>query len=674
MEYSLQHLNKIGSLRNLDLNTFIETLNLIGLEIDEVNIETKQLISDIKLLIKIPANRDDLLNETLFIEELSSIFLFQNVRVWENFQKKYFFLLKQNYSKYSNYSLKYINSDVPHYITYVVTIEKYKPKVIPSWISNKLKISSLNNLTLIDSLINLSLLEWGQNFNRFPDGLDLKVERLENKQTYKLKDNIYTLGKGTITLKNTKNEIISVLGIINESLNHDSFSIEANFYDIDKNLLLLNDVNTKLSYRHLRRSFLNNFKFAFQRLLTLIEIIAEGEINSNIYKTKPQIIELNSYQLLKIDKNSFKKFLNIDTYDEKIFEKNSLKIVCKTPESLYLRIPNSRKDLTREIDLIEEYCKFIGYKNFPEIFPEILTTKKIKTKTKKINFIKQFFLNADFNEVFSNSLISEQKLTKNSIILQNPLNSDLSLLRYSLIPNLIEILIKNIRFGIYSLPFFEIGRIYKNEDNKIIEEEYLSAIFPVKQLDFGQEIDFFIAKGFIENFLASFTNKNFVFETIDELNPYYHPNKFLKITENNKTVGYFGEIHPKYKKFLSFKQHIYLFEFNLDSLTSKNLKSNIKIYKEYSKYPLIIKDLSIIISKDINFYFLKDDILKEIKDLKNVNFFDIYFDENSSEKISLGIRLSFQSFTKTLINEAIEIEIEKIKILLNKNFNAQLKA
>lgn len=679
MEYSLQQLNKIGILKNLTLNNFIETLNLIGLEIDEVNVEnlTNYLsISDIKLIIKIPANREDLLNQTILVDELSNIFFFKTLKIWEKLQKKYFFLVKQKYFNYSTYSIVPIKSDIKNYLSYAIKIENYKEKKIPTWIQNKIKLESLEKTTFIQSLINLTILEWGQSFNTLnSNDLDLKIEYLQKEEKYSFRGENYFLNNGTIVLKNKTNQIISVLGIINPFFKDKTLLIEANFYDINKNILELNDVNTKLSYRYLRRHFLTNFKFAFQRLLTLIEIIGEASINPIIYKTENSNLELNSYLLLKMNINSFKKFLNIDNYDKEIFEKNGLKIVCKTPEALYFRIPDFRKDLTREIDLIEEYARFIGYKNFKEILPKVLPTKILKNKSKKISFIKQFFLNYNFNEVFTNSLVSGEKVNKNSIYIQNPLNFDLALLRTSLISNFMDIFYKNLKFGINNLKFFEIGRIYKKEENKFIEQEYLSTIFPIEftKNNLDSKLDFFVAKGFIENFLSSFTNKNFIFENLIEENEYYHPKKYLKIIDDNNVIGYFGEIHPKYKKLFSVKQNIYIFELNLDLITTKNLKSKIRIYKDYSKYPLITKDLSILIAKNINFYNLKDNIMKKINFLKSINFFDIYFDKNNSDKISLGIRLEFQSNTKTLINQDIETEIEKVTLFLKENFNAEFK-
>lgn len=676
MEYSLQHLNKKANLKNLTLANFVETLDLIGLEVDDIIFEkspSKSNLNDIKLDIKIPANREDLLNDTILIDEFATIFLFHVYKTWEELKSSYFFLLTQKYSEYSNYSVTPIVSDIPGIVTYGITLESFKEKQLPIWLKKKLPGDVEKNI--IEALIDLVVLEWGQNFNTLDSNLtNLKLERLKDEQNFLFNNEKYLLKKGSIILKSKGNDIISVLGIINKSFKNNKIFIESTFYDIDKNILDLNDVNTKVSFRYLRRTFLTSFKFSFQRLLSLIEIIAEGKISSNISKNIPENTEITFSRLLKIDRNSCKQYLNIDEYDLKIFEKSNLKFVCSTLNSLYFRIPDSRKDLVREIDLIEEYARFIGYKNFKEISPIILPFTILNNKNKKIEFIKQFFINANFNEVFTNSLESETESTTKSIFLTNPLNSDLAILRSSLISNLIEIYTKNLRFSADGLNFFEIGRVYKKENNKIFEEEHLALIFPLEFIKTsGSKLDFFKAKSFIEQFLRNFSNKSFIFKKEQEQNESYHPKKSLKIYSEEKIIGTFGEIHPKYKKLFSLKQNIYLFEFNLDSIKTKNLKSQIKTYKEYSKYPLITKDLSIIISTQTNFCELKQFIKNSLNYLKNVKFFDIYFEEESKNTISLGIRLEFQSLKKTLLTEEIEQELTKLSELLINTYNCDLK-
>ena len=92
MEYSLRNLNKIAQVKNVTLNNFVETLNLIGLEVDDTVFDmssNKVDLNDIKLDLKIPANRDDLLNENILNEELSTIFLFKIYKTWQHLQEKY---------------------------------------------------------------------------------------------------------------------------------------------------------------------------------------------------------------------------------------------------------------------------------------------------------------------------------------------------------------------------------------------------------------------------------------------------------------------------------------------------------------------------------------------------------------------------------------------------------
>ena len=79
--------------------------------------------------------------------------------------------------------------------------------------------------------------------------------------------------------------------------------------------------------------------------------------------------ELKKEKIIKLKKKSSSTFLNLKEYNEGIFQKIGIPIVCKTSTDFYFQIPENRKDLVREIDLIEEYSRFIGYKNFSEIKP-----------------------------------------------------------------------------------------------------------------------------------------------------------------------------------------------------------------------------------------------------------------------------------------------------------------
>jgi phenylalanyl-tRNA synthetase beta chain len=103
------------------------------------------------------------------------------------------------------------------------------------------------------------------------------------------------------------------------------------------------------------------------------------------------------------------------------------------------------------------------------------------------------------------------------------------------------------------------------------------------------------------------------------------------------------------------------------------MKNEIIIYNEYSKYPPITKDLSFLISKEEKFTKIKKIIQVNINSLTKIQFFDIYYDSINFNKVNVGLRLEFQSKTKTLVNEFIEKEIARIKELLIKNFSIEFR-
>ena len=84
MEYSLYYLNKQAKLKDLKITEIIDKLNLIGFEVDDIfeeSVMTNKFLNDTRLLIEIPSNRQDLLNEKLFLHEMSTIFMLEVYKI-----------------------------------------------------------------------------------------------------------------------------------------------------------------------------------------------------------------------------------------------------------------------------------------------------------------------------------------------------------------------------------------------------------------------------------------------------------------------------------------------------------------------------------------------------------------------------------------------------------------
>lgn len=681
MEYSLDNLNKLTNLKNLTISDFVNTLNLSGLEVEEIiNEKYEDHLENTKIVLKIPANREDLLNEELFLKELYTLFLLEIRQTWRCYKSRYNFLLKQKYIEYKDYQTYFIESDSKEIINYSIALNNVNNNFSPIWIEEKLSNRGIKSGSCLENILNLSISEWGQTINVINDSFDekyekesLEISRLKKVENFtNIDGKIYSLNEGTVVLKK-KNKICSILGIVNYKIekNRSNFILEGTFYDIHQNVLKLSDLNTKISLRYLRKMFLEKFRENFQRLLTLLEIITFCKFESIKYVSKHNATHLESYKIIELSKNYFQNFLSISNYDENIFKQAGLKIVCETKNKLYFRIPNVRKDLQRPIDLIEEYSRFIGYKNFKEFkpFKSLVYSKKL---AKNVKFIKQFFLTNHFNEIFCNSIMPEEFKNVSSVCLTNPLNQELAILRNNLIPNLIEVMERNSRLSNQTLKFFEIGRIFKFEHNQLKEEDHIAGIFQteINHVDLsGNQLNWFKAKGFLENFLKNFQYNELIFEKIEKnKEEHYHPTKSIQIKEKNDLLGYFGELHPNLYQNFNIKEKLYIFEFNLKFLNVQKLKNKIILYKEYSKYPVITKDISIKVKKTVNFSQLKQFIQQNTKNLKIIEFFDLYFEDNPEKMINLGLRFIFQSYTNTLTTEFIDQELKSIMELIEKEF------
>jgi phenylalanyl-tRNA synthetase beta chain len=416
---------------------------------------------------------------------------------------------------------------------------------------------------------------------------------------------------------------------------------------------------------------LENYKKGFERLLSLIELLTPFKINSNITCLNNNQIELKTLKIIKLKKLKLKNILNLKQLDLEIFKIAGLAIICETPTELYFNIPIFRNDLEREIDLIEEYSRFIGYKNFEQIKP-IKNLVFSKRKRKNVSFIKQYFLNNNFFEVFTNSLIDNDQLGTNYIKLTNPLNKELALLRNDLISNLIPIFENSLRSGFLQKKFFEIGRVFKIHKGKIIEQEKVGCIFQLDRIS-NIDLDWFYAKGFLENLLTNFGFDDCSFQILETIEKNYHPTRSILIKSKNKIIGKFGELHPEIRQNIIAKSPIYIFELNLIYLNSFKLNNKIKIYNDSSKYPQITKDLSFVIQKETDLYQIKKFIKENVPDLKAISFFDLYFNKTNEKTVSVAINLQFQSKTTTLISENIEKELENLKVKLIKQFNIEFK-
>ena len=292
-------------------------------------------------------------------------------------------------------------------------------------------------------------------------------------------------------------------------------------------------------------------------------------------------------------------------------------------------------------------------------------------------------LNLGLNELIHYSLVNEKTFTKNEIELFNPLIADYSNLRSTLLPNLIKTVEENLKQGNQVIEGFEFGHIFSIDNlQNFQEKEYIAGIFggideKATWSDVSKPLTWFEAKGKFEQFFKQL-NLEPHWETYSSLenNEIFHPYCTARLKfEDKLNLGIFGQIHPILAKKLNIPTNLYLFEFDFELIRDQIQINKLKLYKEYSSYPKIIKDLSFIIHEDISLKNIQDLLyLNGTKFLSNVTLLDEYKGESIPKNhISLCLQLTFQSNKKTLQNKEIEMTIQNLQSLLTDQLNAIIR-
>jgi phenylalanyl-tRNA synthetase beta chain len=705
MQISLKWVNEIINIQNINLDYLIEKLTLAGFEVEEIIEVEENGKKIITLEISSTANRSDSLSINGISREMSTILdkpykfskYLEQTSNWED--------------KFSNYFVSSIKQTETS-IFLAVTVENLTHTNPPIWLTNKLKTCGIipqNNLLDYKSFI---LLETGYPME-FYDlyQIQSKVNSMEfdltltNKiknQKFIGSNNIeYNLTNSSLLLK-ANNEVISIAGLIPEmqftSTNETkTLLIEAAVFNSSfirkqsRNLGLRTDRSARYE-KSIKNTELFNALYRLLRLLKISNpnLICKLTTFSEILEEKPKIIKL-SYNLIneilgpiKGSDNTAVNYISpilIGKYLNRLkfsyqFKKSDLSWDVKIP---YFR----SEDINRPIDLIEEIGRLHGFNQFLTRLPKIqrigLEDPSYKTRKK----LSSYFLNLGFNELIHYSLVGNQDLPQMPLKLINPLLMDSSNLRTSLLPSLIKTIKENLNQGNSYFDGFEYGHTYFYDTKKgFYEKEIISGIFGGNKIknnwsESGNSLNWFRAKGKIDGILKQLkivtrwklsSDPNYT----NLLHPYRSAELYLP---DEKRIGLFGQINPILAAKLNISSELHLFEFDFDLIKNVLQTNKITIYKEYSLYPKIVKDLSFVIHRNIAFSEIRRVLLKNgTRFLNDIKFLDEYRSESlMPDHISLCLQLIFQSQEKNLENKLIENIVKNLEFVLTSHFNAELR-
>lgn len=352
-------------------------------------------------------------------------------------------------------------------------------------------------------------------------------------------------------------------------------------------------------------------------------------------------------------------------------------------DKLKVEVPSFRTDVEYQADLIEEVARVYGYNNIPYTRPaskgsggrnenqkKELTLKKL-LQGQGLDEAKTFSLWASNNKLLK--LLPEDKAV--ALRLKNPLSEAFANLRTTLVPGLIDVLASNSRKQVKEMAVHEIGRIFFDTgDDKPGEKNMLAmASMGAEVESWGLDApDFFYLKGIIENLFNYYKLENYSFEkTAYEL---FHPGRAANILVDGEELGMLGEIHPDIQEDEDLPERTAIVEINLDKLFNLTGRDLIK-HGQISRYPSTARDLALIVSEEVTAGAIIENIKANSGEiLEDVELFDYYKGSQIPEgKKSLALKLTYLDKDKTIKEEDVAKEIEKVVKELKSRFDVEIR-
>jgi phenylalanyl-tRNA synthetase beta chain len=558
-------------------------------------------------------------------------------------------------------------------------IDNVKVGPSPQWLRAKIESVGIRSINNIVDISNFVMLELGQPTHAFDadkltGGINVRLAR-DGEQFLALDGKTYSLKQDNCVVADQERAvgIGGVMGgeetAVTDSTKHilleAAYFLPASIRRTARNLNLSSDA----SYRFERGVDLDMILRASHRATELMREIADGTPANEILvagklPANPANVSL-SYE--KCDR-VIGVAINPKTVDE-ILTHFGLKKTKSTSKGGTWNIPSYRRDLQREVDLIEEVVRAYGIDKIPgttrgRFMPVSAADRSHDLETL---FLRERLAGSGFSEVRTSKLISRSAsaFSEGAVELRNPLSEDHVALRPSLISGLLGVLERNIRAGAESVSIFEIGRAFIPPSGK--EERHLGILLwgnvastPNWRLQTKRSLDLFDLKGALECVVPNLS---------------FRPRKFadfalaVEVWSGDQLIGFGGQLSASKS---SAPGSVLVAELHADVLLAKG--ESAKKFRELDRYPSITRDIAMIVPDEIS----HESILRTIEEpreplLERVDLFDLFTEQIEAAQKSLAYRLTYRDRSRTLRNEEVSEVHARIRERLKRELGVTLR-
>ncbi len=526
----------------------------------------------------------------------------------------------------------------PRYIAHYVTDVTIKES--PAWMRRRLALVGINAISNMVDITNYVLRELGQPMHAFDDaflqGNEIVVRRAaENEPIVTLDEKEFKLNPENLVIcdGNRPVALAGIMGGLNSEIRETTAAVmfEAAKFARD---------NVRRSSRALGQASDSSAVFskgvneyttvmAMKRALHLVEELGCGKVS----KTHVDVNVGNSIDRkeLTVSVKRVNGVLGITVPDEAIVD--IMKRLDFEPElsgdALTIRIPAYREDMEGYQDVAEEVIRMYGYDH---VAPTFMPTARVTSggrnaRQKAILKLKRALAAAGAYEAIHYSFFSPADLdllrlpsddpARHAIRLINPINEDLSLMRTTLVPQMLYAIQRNEKRGTIEGRLFEVGKAFIPGELPLTDypEERDTLSIGV----FGNEEDFYTLKGLADTAAEAFFTK-FDYEPAEV--PYLHPYQTAAILLDGQRIGVLGKVKYEIMDELDLRTPAYVLELDLSAFSK--YYSSVKKYSPLPKFDVEKRDFAFVTDKDVTCRQIEDAVFGACGAVTSVKLFDVY--------------------------------------------------
>ncbi|MDP6577779.1 MAG: phenylalanine--tRNA ligase subunit beta [Candidatus Marinimicrobia bacterium] len=602
--------------------------------------------------------------------------------------------------KQDDISLSESDQPVEDAVTIIIEDEKgsprYSARVVkgikvgasPDWMVQRLEQCGIRSINSVVDISNYVLLELGHPLHTFDLGL-VEGETIivrsakKNEKIVTLDGENRKLSSDHLLICDSKKPVglAGIMGGENTEVTQKTTDvlIECAYFDpvtIRKGAKKL-DLSSEASRRFERGANYDDVTAVLDRTAQLITQIAGGEICAGMVDCYPKVIKPKKVLL---NRKRAESSIGV-AFDDKFIRSTlgGLGIGHKKKNDQYeCVIPSFRPDLEREIDLCEELARVYGFDKIESKTAYVGdVTTILADEERTVDELRDYFSGMGFNEVMTNSLLSEQDAQTfselNPLPVANPLSREMSVMRPSLLPGLLGSVNYNLRRGENDLSLFEYGNIFQAEEKKWAESPQFSGVACGDRVSKGwrqdqHKNDFYLLKGVVCNLVQRFGFDG-SFTELENSSVFSYGMRWETSSGwladigsvNNEILGYYDIGLPV----VSVNLNLELFNSSIEAVQ----------FSKLPQFPSIDRDLSLSVPSSVTIGELESIIQENGTDLLRVKkLYDLYGgDQIESGMQGVTFSLSFRSDDRTLQDDEVDTIMEKIISETSSQVDAKLR-